>query len=396
MSDPLDDEFNAFLAEVEALSMQGGVDEEHQSVSPTCLENVQNSSNVTDEKKVSDGDATARNSVELKQNNKKVLRQQKESLIKNAESSRIAWTEFSKVDLTKTSADTDRPKISFGIQKDKSKTKKKGSGASLINKGGDAVGSNGLTKNYRNVGQGTLPTASNNLSCNGGTPNSLLCPSWTLVIDTSSLVNDSGLEAQKLFDLASNVSLARFDYQKSKAGREPGRNHASTNTIVDEPIHIVIPYKVFSELEYQSKSQNLTLAFSARTVIRMLREELQHSNNQVTALDAPEKIVRSQTLLESQDTAKKFVSNDTISPPTNDDHIIACALVEHEKWMSNSEGSISGGTVMITSDNNMACKAYSNGLKVHSPSSFCSYYLERMNSLRQRANSSLTDSALRR
>ena len=56
---------------------------------------------------------------------------------------------------------------------------------------------------------------------------------------------------------------------------------------------------------------------------------------------------------------------------TNDDHIIACALVELEKWAGDN---IAGGVVMITSDNNMAYKAYSNGLEVYSPLDFNAYY----------------------
>ena len=119
-------------------------------------------------------------------------------------------------------------------------------------------------------------------------------------------------------------------------------------------------------------------------VIRLLKDELQHNNNQSSISEGigPEPVVQSQSLSQSKDAAKKFVSRDLVTTPTNDDHIIACALVELEKWTGDN---IAGGVVMITSDNNMACKAYSNGLKVYSPFDFNAYYLERMDSLRQRA-----------
>jgi predicted ribonuclease YlaK len=119
----------------------------------------------------------------------------------------------------------------------------------------------------------------------------------------------------------------------------------------------------------------------------MLRDALQQNHNQPTVSERIEvdRVVQSQSLLQHQNSAKKFVPYDLASKPTNDDHIIACALAEQESWAAESEGSLSGGVVMITSDNNMTCKALSNGLKVFSPTDFHEYYLEHMESLRQRS-----------
>jgi hypothetical protein len=121
--------------------------------------------------------------------------------------------------------------------------------------------------------------------------------------------------------------------------------------------------------------------------MRMLRDELQQGNNQDNALGniAPGRVVHSQTLVESQDAAKKYVTHEVTLNPTNDDHIVACALNEQEKCIPGTN-SVSGGVVMITSDNNMTCKALSNGLKVYSPAAFRAYYLERIDSLRQRCS----------
>jgi len=53
-------------------------------------------------------------------------------------------------------------------------------------------------------------------------------------------------------------------------------NESTTSSLspVEEPIDVVIPFKVWSELEHQSKSAEPDNAYAARTAIRMLRDEL--------------------------------------------------------------------------------------------------------------------------
>ena len=397
MSD-LEDQFNTFLAEVEALSIQHA---DPTAISQAANESPSNSNALTtndictqeqNQNHIAAGStATARS-----EEDKKSRRKEKESVIKNATNNSRAWAEFTKLDLPKPVAgstpdgDVIRPKISFKIQSGKSKSKKKNKSTRQAEKEMDSMISD-FAAGIENTGTHDKQSShtGGDVSHKESSTNSSCFsqdswPSWTLVIDTSSLVNDNGFEVQRLIDLASHVSNKHFNWQKQNAN---SRQYASVNAIMEEPITIVMPYKVWNELEYQSKSDNSDLAFSARTVMRMLRDELQQSYN-YTVKDnvGPSRVVRSQSILESQDAAKKYVSHDIISNPTNDDHIIACALLEQSKCAAEPGSSISGGVVMITSDNNMTCKALSNGLKVYSPSKFHAYYQERIESLRQRAS----------
>lgn len=380
MSDPLDEEFNAFLQEVDALSIGhdkatgadggNGIKDKSQSKGSTIV----SCANDTDLAK----------SAVTDREEKKLIRKQKETVIKNASANQRAWAKFTKLDLSKSEScssvdDASRPKISFKIQSGKSKSKKKNRCATQ-----PSGGASDETTSQRDEKIELFTSAATIDDGSGYNSLQFLCPCWTLVIDTSSLVNDNGSEAQQLIDLANHVSLTRFKHQKQHAHN---REYSSKNAIVEEPIQIIIPYKVWNELEYQSKSKDSDLAFSARTVIRMLKEELRQNNvHTAVNINGPEQIIKSQTLVQSQDASKRFVSCELSSKPTNDDHILACALVEQEKWVPNSVVSItSGGVVMITSDNNMACKAHSNGLKVYSVSEFNHYYMERIHSLRQRS-----------
>eukprot|EP00956_Cyclotella_meneghiniana_P012131 scaffold17221_cov26-Cyclotella_meneghiniana.AAC.1 len=349
MSNSIDDEFNAFLKEVDALSIQHG----DSSVTDNDVHSSNSNTAAVISADVKDSSAapipacestiTPNDSISTNKQTKKVLRKEKELVIKNAGNNQRAWADFKKMDMSTRDSETinditSRPKISFKIQSGKSKTKKKSK----------VMLSDELTNNGIDTNQNTQYNKSSSSHASWQS----ICPYWTLVIDTSALVNDHGREAQRIFDLANHVSLTRFKNQKQQ-GRCP-----SANTI-DEPIRIIIPYKVWNELEYQSKSDNSDLAFSARSVMRMLKDELQQNNNQSSISEGigPDVVIQSQSLSQSKDAAKKFVSHDLVTAPTNDDHIIACALVELEKW---SGVNIAGGVVMITSDNNMACKAYSN------------------------------------
>lgn len=154
----------------------------------------------------------------------------------------------------------------------------------------------------------------------------------------------------------------------------------------DVCIDMVVPYKVWSELEYQSKSGNRDIAFAARSVIRMLRETLEAN---IAATDGSEKrtVLRSQTLVESRDAAAKFLPKD-FPQSTNDDHILACAMWENERARRESPASRRVEVVLATQDNNLACKAYSNGLRVDILSAIREKY--RQGSLRQSGDNAPT------
>jgi predicted ribonuclease YlaK len=202
------------------------------------------------------------------------------------------------------------------------------------------------------------------------------------------LIEDNGAGVKNLINLATNASDARI------MARQNQRTAALMTTIVDEPIRIVIPAMVWSELDYQSKSKSSepTTAFAAREATRMLRDELE------SEVISNRGVVRSQSLLEARQAGGNYLPKD--SKHTNDDHILVCAMTEYEAYKNDNEklpcSVDAGGVVMVTLDGNLACKAISNGLKVYSPAEFQEYYQKRMHSLRRRAVGRLADSALRR
>jgi hypothetical protein len=217
------------------------------------------------------------------------------------------------------------------------------------------------------------------------------CPRWTLIIDTCCLIEDNGAGVKNLINLATNANDARI---RARQNRRTSALSALMTTIADEPIHIVIPAMVWSELDYQSKSKSseATTAFAAREATRMLRDELE------SEVISNRGVVRSQSLLEARQAGDNYLPKD--SKHTNDDHILVCAMTEYEAYKNDNEklpcSVDAGGVVMVTLDGNLACKAISNGLKVYSPAEFQEYYQKRMYSLRRRAVGRLADSALRR
>jgi len=194
----------------------------------------------------------------------------------------------------------------------------------------------------------------------------------TLIIDTCCLVGDNGAEAQRLIQLANR--------QQQNVGFEAAG--------VDGCIDMVIPYKVWAELEHQSKSGG-NIAFAARAVIRMLRDTLE-SNIVAEAGNKKRNVLRSQTLMESREAATKFLPKDFLQS-TNDDHILACALLENDHAHRKLATFRKVEVILVTQDNNLACKAYSNGLKVDSLFKFREKY-QRVSS-RQSHIPSIFDSA---
>jgi len=181
-----------------------------------------------------------------------------------------------------------------------------------------------------------------------GTTN-LLAPlhQWTLIIDTCCLINDNGAEANKLITHAGVERMA-----------------------AEERIDMVIPYKVWAELEHQSKSGDGDIAFGARVVVRMLRGALEAN---IAEGNIQRHVLRSQTIVEAREAAAQFLPHD-FPRSTNDDHILACALLENERAHRKSATPRQVEVILITQDNNLACKAYSNGLQVQSFSEFREMY----------------------
>mmetsp|Transcript_406 Transcript_406/g.805 ORF Transcript_406/g.805 Transcript_406/m.805 type:complete len:431 (-) Transcript_406:42-1334(-) len=410
------EEFEAFLEEVEQLSLKFS-DKENPSHHPSdggnpCEETVvdddANKPRCQDyieteakEKTLSAVKTRERNKAceginvktsVKKKNHNNLSRQEKQNRIRLADENRSAWNEFKNLDLSAPSKGNNsggdsegKPKISFQIMKEKNTKKKKKRDAA---KGGkEFIPDSAKAPNFSNDDHDKYADA-------------LSTPKWILVMDTCCLIQDNGMAAQKLIDLANQTFNARYIAEK----HAHENNHAAIlATSVEEPIEIVIPHKVWSELEFQSKSQDSRTAYFARSVIRMLRDELtQCGSNGVPGYGNDNgKILRSQSLLQSRHASSKFLSLDRISAPTNDDHILACALLEHDHWTVSASSSGSdiaaraGGVVLVTTDGNLTCKALANKVKVYSPSSFHDYYVRRMESLRKRAVQSLAGSALR-
>ena len=318
---------------------------------------------------------------------------EKKHVIANAKLNQKAWSEFKKLDLSKDtsvidtgSGGSDNNKISFQITNNKKKKKKK-----------DKTGYVDNTTATATLQINDIPTNHSND-----------CPSWVLIIDTCSFLEQNGIQTiHHLMELA-----------KSTISNNANQTTNQLHTPLYEPISIVIPYVVWGELDYQSKlnkvnnnnleegevEKNEINAQTARRAIRMLRDELELSQqinsraglpgSSVSSINVPRSsgVLHSQSIVESNAAADKYLSKEI--QVTNDDYILACALMENEEYKSNnafgtssSSSSAAGGVVVITIDNNLSCKCLANDLKVHSPSSFVEYYEKRMESLKQRAAS---------
>ena len=306
---------------------------------------------------------------------------EKKHVIANAKHNQKAWSEFKMLDLSKDTSigdgsggginDKDN-KISFQISRKKKKKKVKQPPNNV---------------DVNNTTDTALPINETSTS------HSHDCPSWTLILDTCSLLQQNGIHSiQKLIELA-HFAITNNTNQTTN----------QLHTPLYEPIRIVIPYVVWGELDYISKKMNKnnnnsleegevekneTNASIARRAIRMLRDELELSQQINRAdiqgsvpsniLPSRSGVIHSQSLVESNKAANRYLSKDLQS--TNDDYILACALKENENYKQFT----AGGVVVITLDNNLSCKALANDLKVHSPSSFVDYYEKRMESLKQR------------
>jgi len=278
---------------------------------------------------------------------------EKRNRISNAARSKKAWADFQKVDLSTADdaarADEEKPKISFSITTNSKVNKKKKKAKS--------------SRKHNKPTEDKARTGSNDEASVGG--------SWLLVLDTCCFLQNGLEDVKDLIETAHRTV----------------NNDSPKLIVADEPILITIPYVVWRELEYQTKSEDDGNAFAARAAIRMLRDRLENGKAAILSevdLDASPvpTSIRAQTLQQSKDVAAKFVDAKRSS---NDDHILACALAERESIFRNRKD----GTVLITEDNNLKCKALVNGLQVYTAAGFNDYYRKRMTSLRERASALL-------
>merc|ERR1712194_269974 len=180
------------------------------------------------------------------------------------------------------------------------------------------------------------------------------------------------LPSQEILDLHINgVKNGKHKVYRRQRGTNKLITHAGVERMAaEERIDMVIPYKVWAELEHQSKSGDGDIAFGARVVVRMLRGALEAN---IAEGNIQRHVLRSQTIVEAREAAAQFLPHD-FPRSTNDDHILACALLENERAHRKSATPRQVEGIPITQDNNLACKAYSNGLQVQSFSEFREMY----------------------
>lgn len=211
-------------------------------------------------------------------------------------------------------------------------------------------------------------------------------PRWVAVVDTCCFLDKDNAMANVL-DV---VHYAARNYHREWA----------------EQVEVVVPFKVWGELDYQSKlvEEDSVTSYRARRAIRMLESELQFqvsresmlprdaSRNQESCLKL-QLGLRTQTLEDMNVAARHYLSQ-LASKATNDDHILACALAEQHLLKPSipnglgPEDTCAGGLVFLTVDRNLSCKALANNLTVQGPTDFADYLRNRMDSLQSRSNPS--------
>lgn len=314
-----------------------------------------------------EADSNARTGLPTSKNNaKKTYHSQKQSIIGRAEESKSNWAKFN-IEKEKSSSTLAGSKpISFSLNPKGKKTKKKKSKSAA-----------------------TKPSvASQDSSANEDTPYTTTCidscqrPLWTAVIDTCCLLDDEGECVRELIELA---KAAQFRADVDGAS-------------LDE-IRVVLPLILWSELDgitkrpksrtflSQSNSEELKraeeLARKARGATRMLRDKMEmESNLDSMVLQTARRrdginichrrVVVAQTAKEMKESSEKYLLPN--AEQNNDDHILACALASAAKDASEDAAptahNMAGGTVLLTNDQNLSCKAISNGIRVFSIEEF--------------------------
>lgn len=383
-----DDEFRAFLDEVERLSIRR--EDDGAAADGATAAGVE----ATKQQRPRGGDDATNRSISVRTTDRK-------GMVARADESRRAWSEFQRLDLPRRGGgvedDAPKPKISFrikGANEKKTKRKKKKKGVATAREDrGDREEAGG--KGSRPSPEIHEPATSSGVVDEP----SFRTPRWTLVVDTCSLLRDRGRDAHNVLALVGPAAGTANGAAANDAAL------AALAADADEPVDVVIPFKVWAELEHRSKSSEPGDAYAARTAVRALRSALE-SDDATTGRarlgmggggHGGGGVLRSQSLSEARDAADRFLPPGDGRGATNDDHILACAVAERDaSTKRGGAGVAAGGVVLLTLDNNLACKGHANGLRVFSPSEFRRHYDERMASLRLRARRRLVDSALRR
>lgn len=276
---------------------------------------------------------------------KSTIKKEKQQLIQRASSTQQKWREFHDSKTENASGITDRKPISMSLTKKdvkKAKRKKKQNIFQTQDKIGDTVASTVIE-------QSTLPKE-------------LRTPSWCLVLDTCSLLDNRSYDAlQDIHDIARAV--------------------ASQTTIQGkEPIQIVVPYMVWNELDYRIKSPSLGEddKYQARRAVRLLNDFASTVNS-----DGFQYFL-SQTRLEMEQSSKDRDKSITI---TNDEYILLCATQKNQQECDTSNTVMSAfhpNVVLLTLDNVLIGKALSEQIKAMNPVEFKAFYRKRERSLRER------------
>ena len=335
---------------------------------------------LSDRKEV-EGISTPKKPSNRARSNKKEQLASKEELVDRAETSRQSWQEFS---APQKSSKQDRPLVSFTIAK-KNKGKKKNASKKAA------------TSEVDKKEQAPPPSPPVLLHQN---------PKWIVVLDTCVLL-------ESFDDITALISTAI--HADSQLKRLP------VSSV--EPITVVIPYTVWTELDFRSKDpEDEDLRYRARRAVRMLNTELSkhgqqqkqqqqqqqqqqlhgsdnnYSTNDSIIMDA---VIRSQSRAGLDAAAREFLSTlddaqHTSTGPAvaanNDDHILFCARLEQRQHLTrnNNEALIAGGVVLLTQDNVLTGKARADGVVVYAPRKFVDYYKRRAASLRHRTGNTTT------
>jgi hypothetical protein len=197
-------------------------------------------------------------------------------------------------------------------------------------------------------------------------PLSLQRPRWIAVLDTCAAIE-------------SYEAICDLIFEATKADpRETGV----------ECITVVIPYKLWDELDYRSKKAGGE-GYRERRVLRMLNNELENQGRShlLKTSDAV-RVIRTQSRAEMGKANQDFLTTHGAMDTNNDDSILSCALAEQGRLLAEPVGSnvpMSGDkVVLLTLDKVLSGKARADGVTPYTPVDFVEYYKQRAASLRQR------------
>lgn len=307
----------------------------------------QENDTTTLEKKLYKDDEPAENTEKSNDymNTKSTIKKEKQQLIQRASSTQQKWREFHDSKTENVSGITDRKPISMSLTKKDVKNAKR--------------------KKKKNVFQSQYKIENDVASTDieqSTLPKELRTPSWCLVLDTCSLLDNRSYDAlQDLYDIAAAV--------------------ASQTTIQGkEPIQIVVPYMVWNELDYRMKSSSLGEddKYQARRAVRLLNDFASAVNSDGY------QYFHSQTRSEMEQSSKGRDKSITI---TNDEYILLCATQKKQQECSTSNIVMSAfhpNVVLLTLDNVLIGKASSEQIKAMDPVEFKVFYRKREQSLRER------------